>query len=72
MVIMFALQIFGTALFTQYFDLFWPVKFVIFFCLIIGFWFASNSVFSLNGYAWLARILGFFFVILEQVVYNVS
>ena len=66
--IMFALQIFGTSLYSGFFDILWSVKFFIFFALIIGLWFPASSVFNLDGYAWLARVLGFFFVILEQVL----
>ena len=67
--IMFALQIFGTSLYSGFFDILWSVKFFIFFALIVGFWFPESSVFNLDGYAWLARVLGFFFVILEQVLF---
>jgi hypothetical protein len=68
MALLFVAQIIGSAILAKFYDYGWPMKFLIFFSFIVGFFFADSSVFNLNGYAWFARILGFFFVILQQVI----
>lgn len=66
--IMFGLQIVATKLFTKYYDIFWVIKFCAFGALVIGFFFGNSSSFGLDGYAWFARITGFFFLILQQII----
>lgn len=52
----------------KFFDVLWGAKFIVFGCILIGFFFADADVFDLHGYAWYARIMGFFFLILQQVI----
>jgi hypothetical protein len=66
--VLFALQLIGTFFYTRFYDLFWIIKFCIFIALTIGFFFASSESFGLGGYAWFARITGFLFLILQQVI----
>jgi hypothetical protein len=66
--VLFALQLVGTFFFTRFYDLFWIIKFGIFIALTIGFYFGSSESFGLGGYAWFARITGFVFLILQQVI----
>jgi hypothetical protein len=66
--ILFALQIIGTWIYARFFDILWSWKWISFAACTIGFFFAEAAVFDLNGYAWFARISGFFFLILQQVI----
>lgn len=66
--ILFAVQILFTKCFTKFFDLFWPIKFLCFCGLVILFYNIHTDIFGLGGYAWFARITGFFYLILEQII----
>ncbi len=66
--LLFSLQIIGTALLTDFYDRFWGLKVLLFIVMVISFFYTSADIFGTNGYAWFARITGFFFVILEQVI----
>jgi hypothetical protein len=66
--VLFGLQLIGTFFFTRFYDMFWIIKFCGLIALVIGFFFGSSSSFGLDGYAWFARITGFFFLILQQVI----
>lgn len=66
--ILFAVQIVGSAVHPKFYDVFWVPKFAVFFCVVIGFYFAKSEVFGLEGYAWFARITGFFYLILQQII----
>lgn len=69
MTIMFALQIIGTKIHTTFYDILWIVKFFVFAALVIVFFFLVNgNAFDTGGYTWFARITGFFFLILQQVI----
>jgi hypothetical protein len=69
MTILFALQIIGTKIYTPYYDILWIVKSFLFSGLVIIFFFAVNgNAFDTGGYTWFARITGFFFLILQQVI----
>ena len=46
----------------------WIVKYFIFIGLCVGFYYADASVFDHNGYAWFARIGGFLFIMMQQVI----
>ena len=64
----FALQIIGTTVHARFFDYHWFFKFLIFSGLVVLFYFLQAEVFDLNGYAWWARVAGFFFLILQQII----
>jgi hypothetical protein len=66
--ILFAVQIVGSAVHPKFYDVLWIPKFGIFICVVIGFYFARSAVFGLEGYAWFARITGFFYLILQQII----
>lgn len=66
--VLFGLQLIGTFFFTRFYDMFWIIKFCGLIALVIGFFFGSSSSFGLDGYAWFARITGFFFLILQQII----
>ena len=66
--IMFIIQFIGTTIKTSFFDQYWIIKFILFGGMLAGFFYAKAEVFDSNGYAWVARIAGFFFVILQQVI----
>ena len=66
--IVFALQFIITNLSTRLYDSYWIGKVLIFTALCAGFFYADAKVFDQNGYAWFARIAGFFFVMLQQVI----
>ena len=66
--ILFACQLIGSAILAKFFDVLWGAKFIVFGCILIGFFFADADVFDLHGYAWYARIMGFFFLILQQII----
>jgi hypothetical protein len=68
MTIIFAIQAIGTKLFTKFYDTFWVIKFCAFIGLVIWFFNIENDIFDTDGYAWFARITGFFFLILQQVI----
>lgn len=66
--IIFCLQLIGTFIITSFYDSFWGIKLLLFIGLVIGFFYSDGAIFGTEGYVWLARITGFFFVILQQVV----
>lgn len=66
--LLFAVQMVGSAVHPKFYDVFWIPKFGIFICVVVGFYFAKSEVFGLHGYAWFARISGFFYLILQQVI----
>lgn len=66
--IMFVLQALGSAVHPKFYDVFWVPKIIAFICVVIGFYFASSSIFGLGGYAWVARITGFLYLILQQII----
>lgn len=66
--LIFALQIVGTIIFTRFYDILWIPKVVIFIGLVILFFNISDDIFGTNGYGWFARITGFFFLTLEQII----
>lgn len=66
--IMFILQTLGSIFYTKYYDYLWLGKFVVFFCVVVGFFFGNSSTFGTDGYAWLARLTGFLYLILQQVI----
>ena len=49
-------------------DLGWDVKWLVFVALVIGLIWAPSTVFNLSGYAWLARVGAFCFVVLQQLI----
>ena len=49
-------------------DLGWDVKWLVFTALAIGFIWAPSTAFNLSGYAWLARVGAFCFVVLQQLI----
>lgn len=66
--IIFILQIVGTIGYTRFFDHVWIPKILLYIGLVIGFFFTDEDVFNLNGYAWVARILGFCFIIVQSLI----
>lgn len=67
--ILFGLQIIGTKLYTPFYDILWVIKWFILIGLIVAFFFGVNGDhFDTGGYAWFARITGFFFLILQQII----
>lgn len=64
----FVIQLLGTAMFTKFYDYLWWSKFLAFAALVIGFFFAKAEVFDLNGFAWYARVCGFFYLIIQQII----
>eukprot|EP01031_Cornospumella_fuschlensis_P031407 gene31408-37965_t len=68
MTIIFGLQALGTLAYARFFDSLWILKFSAFGALVIGLFFASSEGFGTNGYAWFARITGFLYLILQQVI----
>jgi len=68
LVIVFTLNLICTIFQTQYFDDLWVVKLIAFVGLCCGFVFVDAEVFGENGYAWFARIGGFIFIILQQLI----
>lgn len=66
--ILFAVQMLGSLVHSKFYDVFWVPKICVFICVVIGFYFAKSSVFGLHGYAWFARITGFFYLILQQII----
>lgn len=66
--IIFALQFIGTTVSTKFFDSLWIVKTIVFISFVIGFWNSKAEVFDTNGYVWVARITGFFFLVLQQLI----
>ena len=66
--IFFIIQCIGSLIYTRYFDVLWGVKIPFFVCLVVAFFFVQSSVFGLDGYAWFARITGFMYLILQQII----
>jgi hypothetical protein len=66
--VLFGIQILGTFVYTPFFDFLWVIKLCGFFALMIGLFFVDGQSFGTEGYAWFARITGFFFLILQQVI----
>lgn len=66
--VVFALQILGTYVFTPFFDNLWIPKYFFFIGMVIGFFYVDGKHFGLEGYAWFARITGFFYLILQQII----
>jgi hypothetical protein len=66
--IFFVIQFLLTYINTRLYDDYWLLKILGFIGLVIGFFYAEPKVFDLNGYAWFARIAGFFFIIFQQVI----
>lgn len=66
--IIFALQLLGTSVSIRFFDALWVPKIFSYVGLVIAFYFVANNVFDEHGYAWLARILGFFYLIFQQII----
>ena len=58
----------GTAIYTPFYDMWWIIKYGVFAGTCVGFFFASGDVFGTGGYAWFARIGGFFFLIYQQII----
>lgn len=68
LVVVFGLDLILTIIDPHYFDSWWVVKYFIFIGLCVGFYYADASVFDHNGYAWFARIGGFLFIMMQQVI----
>lgn len=68
LVILFAVQLIGVAIYPKFYDTLWIPKFVVWVFLVVGFFYAQPEVFDNHGYAWFARIGGFAFVILQQII----
>lgn len=66
--ILFAVQMIGCGVHPKFYDILWVPKAAVFACVVIGFYFAKSEVFDLQGYAWFARITGFFYLILQQII----
>jgi len=66
--LIFFLQFLLTILSTRLYDSHWPFKIVLFIGFCVLFFYSDSTVFDQNGYAWFARIAGFFFVMLQQVI----
>mmetsp|Transcript_23504 Transcript_23504/g.22645 ORF Transcript_23504/g.22645 Transcript_23504/m.22645 type:complete len:431 (-) Transcript_23504:139-1431(-) len=64
----FIIQLVGVAIFTKFYDYLWWSKFLAFAALVIGYFFIKAEVFNLNGFAWYARVCGFFYLIIQQVI----
>ena len=68
LVVVFALDLVLSVIDPHFFDNWWVVKFFIFIGLCVAFYYADASVFDHNGYAWFARIGGFLFIMMQQVI----
>lgn len=68
LVIFYTVQLIFLRVDISYFDSYWAFKTVIFACLTVGLFYADPRVFDLNGYGWYARIAGFLFLILQQII----
>lgn len=66
--IIFALQVIGTTIDLRFYDALWVPKFCLFIGLVSWFYYSPSHVFDDHGYAWLARILAFFYIILQQII----
>lgn len=66
--ILYLVQMVGSAFHAKFYDVFWVPKICVFICVVIGFYFGKSEVFGLGGYAWFARISGFLFLILQQII----
>jgi len=59
LVIFFFIQALACYFTTAYvYDIAWPIKIVIYVCMVIGFFFANSNTFDAHGYAWYARFAG--------------
>jgi len=68
LVIFYTIQLIFLRVDINYFDNYWPMKTFVFAGIVIGLFYADPRVFDLNGYGWYARIAGFLFLILQQVI----
>jgi serine incorporator 1/3 len=68
LVVLFTLQLLMTCTAARLYDRYWLYKTLIFISTLIGFFYADASVFNNEGYAWFARVGGFFFILLQQVI----
>lgn len=68
MTILYGINGIGTYFYTPFYDNMWWGKFLGYTIMLIGFGFMDSKTFDANGYAWFARIAGFFFVILQQII----
>ncbi len=68
LVCLFATNFILTGINTTYFDNFWGYKILMLCGLMCGFMYINPEVFDENGYAWFARIGGFFYIILQQLI----
>lgn len=68
LVIFYTIQLIFLRIDINYFDNYWPMKTFVFAGIVIGLFYADPRVFDLNGYGWYARIAGFLFLILQQVI----
>jgi len=66
--IIFACQFVLTTLAARLYDALWVLKLLAFVAICLGFFYSDDSVFNQNGYAWFARIGGFFYLILQQII----
>lgn len=66
--LIFAFQLLITCVSTRLYDSFWLPKAALFAGLCALFFFVDARVFDQNGYAWFARIGGFFYVMVQQVL----
>jgi hypothetical protein len=66
--ISFGIQALGTLIFSRFYDAMWILKLLGFIALVVGLFFAPSTSFGTNGYAWFARITGFLYLILQQVI----
>lgn len=66
--LVFVIQFIGTSIHIKFYDMLWIYKYLIFIALVVLFYYTSANVFDEHGYAWFARIAGFLYVILQQVI----
>mgnify|MGYP001945643362 CR=1 FL=1 len=66
--VVFGIHMIGTYMYPPFYDNMWVPKFSLFFVLVILFSFLDSDIFNDDGFAWFARIAGFFFVIIQQVI----
>ena len=64
----FFIQLVGTTISSKFYDYLWGLKFLLFCGLVILFYFLQAEIFDLNGYAWYARVAGFFYLIIQQII----
>jgi hypothetical protein len=68
LVIIYIIQLLGTTFVISFHDSLWIFKIIAFVGLVVGFFYSSSNVFNANGYAWAARIGGFLYIMLQQVI----